>query len=623
MQIHPLVPSGQDTFGYRSNSKHRHLPGKYSAVALPIYPVAIRNLRDILRVRGSRDRSFSWVQTSYKIDMCEADAVFRVFEDETSPTRSDKTSHSRTIVANDIRRICKLLMDDTNLDKLDEEVMYFLKRFKMIPDGKYDEAEASEISFVDFVEIIQKEADERQLTFYESLFLLLDDPTSSSNSLLFAFFILSFIVLSSISSIIETMNFFHTVPPGEKCSTKSGCISRETCPDRCIPVVDSQIFRTIESVSVCIFTIEYICRLALVGLTNYGSLTANTSIQIISGSLGMRIFEANRVRTLETTKGRSALVKIASFIFDPMNVIDLLAIIPYYLDFFWNSTVRGLNIMRLLRIARLFRMTSSLNTHRRWIKLISEVVMDSLWGLKILSFIFFLGLVIFSSLIYFAEQGQYHPSPYQLWQDDDDGTGGNSNFTGVRGVFTRPNMLGTGREQTPFNSIPRSMWFVITTGPTTGFGDYFPTTKTGKVLSTFLVLSTMLILAFPLSIISKNMTDRFTSIESSEEEHFDSLSCDILSILRRHHRVKILSQQIIVSLEAQQTSNCLNQYEALAMKDLVYKSAQNYANGGHSTRQWDECVGLILPLHQRQSKFSRDFETLNLLIHEFLEALLS
>ena len=167
------------------------------------------------------------------------------------------------------------------------------------------------------------------------------------------------------------------------------------------------------------------------------------------------------------------------------------------------------------------------------------------------------------------------------------------------------------------------MWFVITTGPTTGFGDYFPTTKTGKVLSTFLVLSTMLILAFPLSIISKNMADRFTSIESSEEEHFNTSSCDILSMLRRHHRVKILSQQIIVLLEAQQTSNCLNQYEALAMKNLVYKSAQNYANGRHSTRQWDECVGLILALHQRQSKISRDSESLNLLIHEFWEALIS
>ena len=171
--------------------------------------------------------------------------------------------------------------------------------------------------------------------------------------------------------------------------------------------------------------------------------------------------------------------------------------------------------MRLLRIARLFRMTSSLNTHRRWINLISEVVMDSIWGLKILSFIFFLGLVIFSSLIYFAEQGQYHPSPYQLWQDDDDGTGGNSNFTGVRGVFTRPNMLGTGREQTPFNSIPRNV-VCYHNCLQQALVTIFLRQKLERCL-TFLVLSTMLILAFPLSIISKNMTDRFTSIESSEE----------------------------------------------------------------------------------------------------------
>ena len=51
--------------------------------------------------------------------------------------------------------------------------------------------------------------------------------------------------------------------------------------------------------------------------------------------------------------------------------------------------------------------------------------------------------------------------------------------------------------RSPFTTITRCMWYVMVTGPTTGFGDLYPTTDLGKVFGTGACLCSLAVLSFP------------------------------------------------------------------------------------------------------------------------------
>jgi len=126
-------------------------------------------------------------------------------------------------------------------------------------------------------------------------------------------------------------------------------------------------------------------------------------------------------------------------IFKPMMIVDLLAILPFYLSFTSVNTVvfRALRLCRLLRIAKLSRYTTALtNIKRAFTKKKDE--------LAITGMLFFFALTIFSILIYYAEH--------------DSG-------------------------QKTFSSIPSSYWWAIVTFTSVGYGDICPVTTIGKLIA--------------------------------------------------------------------------------------------------------------------------------------------
>ena len=53
----------------------------------------------------------------------------------------------------------------------------------------------------------------------------------------------------------------------------------------------------------------------------------------------------------------------------------------------------------------------------------------------------------------------------------------------------------------PFFDIPRSFWWVVVTMTTVGYGDMYPTTVIGKAIGFCCMLSGVLVLAMPISIV--------------------------------------------------------------------------------------------------------------------------
>jgi hypothetical protein len=123
----------------------------------------------------------------------------------------------------------------------------------------------------DFKTKLQAEATSRSLNKFDAVFLYFEDPTSSRLSLYIAQVVMLLIVVSAFAGVVETMPEFKQTPSDQICKYNEGCISESTC-DHCEPKTNTTLFRHIEVICTCCFTVEYIIRLCVVAFSNFGSL---------------------------------------------------------------------------------------------------------------------------------------------------------------------------------------------------------------------------------------------------------------------------------------------------------------------------------------------------------------
>lgn len=154
-------------------------------------------------------------------------------------------------------------------------------------------------------------------------------------------------------------------------------------------------------------------------------------------------------------------------------LIDLLAILPYYIHVVVGLDLRVLRILRLLRFLRLFRLTAYMKSA----KMIKNVFRTKASDLK-LSLVLILFLIIISaSLVYFAEH------------------------------LVQPEV---------FTSIPATFWWATVTLTTVGYGDMIPVTMLGKILTGVLALSGIAILALPAGIITAGFLEETRKLKHSK-----------------------------------------------------------------------------------------------------------
>eukprot|EP00325_Prymnesiales_sp_UTEX-LB-985_P028896 CAMPEP_0174729804 /NCGR_PEP_ID=MMETSP1094-20130205/54375_1 /TAXON_ID=156173 /ORGANISM="Chrysochromulina brevifilum, Strain UTEX LB 985" /LENGTH=375 /DNA_ID=CAMNT_0015931965 /DNA_START=101 /DNA_END=1230 /DNA_ORIENTATION=+ len=153
-------------------------------------------------------------------------------------------------------------------------------------------------------------------------------------------------------------------------------------------------------------------------------------------------------------------------------MIDLLAILPWYLEKLLASS--HLDALRVLRILRLFRLLRHSNDLKMFVTCISR----SLDSFKLLSLFLGFAILIFSSLMWYAERGTL---------DEDSGL-----------------YLRSDGSESPFGSIPATFWWSIVTMTTVGYGDVYPVEVAGKLIATVAMIGGILVLALPLSIVGTN-----------------------------------------------------------------------------------------------------------------------
>ncbi len=197
------------------------------------------------------------------------------------------------------------------------------------------------------------------------------------------------------------------------------CLGFET--DKTIYLQYKTLFNKVELVSVIIFSVEYILRL------------------------------------ISLEKLKDAL--------KPLMVIDLLAIIPFYLPL-TSLDLRILRTFRLLRIMRMFKLARYFDA----LQMIGKVIAKKKYELISIFGVLLLLMFISSFLMFYAE------------------------------ADAQPDA---------FHNILDTFWWSLVTFTTVGYGDVYPITPFGKILSGIIVLIGIMLFALPTSILTAEFLNEY------------------------------------------------------------------------------------------------------------------
>ncbi|XP_055586832.1 potassium voltage-gated channel protein Shaker isoform X2 [Uranotaenia lowii] len=203
-----------------------------------------------------------------------------------------------------------------------------------------------------------------------------------------------------------------------------------------------------------------------------------------------------------------------NFFRDAMNIIDIIAIIPYFITLATvvaeeedtlnlpkapvspqdksTNQAMSLAILRVIRLVRVFRIFK-LSRHSKGLQILGRTLKASMRELGLLIFFLFIGVVLFSSVVYFAEAGA---------------------------------------EMSYFKSIPDAFWWAVVTMTTVGYGDMRPVGVWGKIVGSLCAIAGVLTIALPVPVIVSNFNyfyHRETDQEEMQSQNFNHVtSCPYL-----------------------------------------------------------------------------------------------
>ncbi|KAK6167958.1 hypothetical protein SNE40_021876 [Patella caerulea] len=150
------------------------------------------------------------------------------------------------------------------------------------------------------------------------------------------------------------------------------------------------------------------------------------------------------------------------FLKTPMNIIDFLALVPDVVSYSCHlaapELVTFVSLMRIIRVLRSFR----LMRHFPGLWTLGYTLKASINELLLMLLFLIIGMLVFSSLIYYAEDRENFPS------------------------------------------IPRAFWWALITMTTVGYGDMYPVSNLGYLIGSMTAVSGLLLIGFIVPVLVNN-----------------------------------------------------------------------------------------------------------------------
>ena len=191
------------------------------------------------------------------------------------------------------------------------------------------------------------------------------------------------------------------------------------------------------------------------------------------------------------------------YVMSIMAIVDLVAILPFWLPMLLPGTMLGLRALRLVRLLRIFK----LNRYFDAMKSLGAVIV--LKKRELLGSLFFVGiLMLISSLLMYSAEHDTQPDVF-------------------RNAFS-------------------GLWWAVATLTTVGYGDIYPVTALGRLVGALIAFSGLAAVAIPTGIISSGLMESMSQEKdeagSSKPESEDG---EIEGILREHSEMlKNISEKL-------------------------------------------------------------------------------
>lgn len=206
-----------------------------------------------------------------------------------------------------------------------------------------------------------------------------------------------------------------------------------------------RVLFVIESIASIVFTIEYVLRIVTADFLYPGS-----------GAFTSRV----------------------KYVTSPMAIVDLVAVLPFWLPMILPGTMLGIRALRLVRLLRIFK----LNRYFDGMKLLGDVIVSK--KSELIGSVFVVGiLIVISSLLMYSAEHDAQPEVFR------------NGFSGL--------------------------WWAVATLTTVGYGDIYPVTVTGRIMGAIIALFGLAAVAIPSGIISSGLMEKFSQSKADETKSQD------------------------------------------------------------------------------------------------------